>query len=118
MTNRFYVGALACLALWACTDDKDDNNDDSGMGDDTGTVRDDTGVNDDTGKNDDTSGGDDSGEEEHFSARLELVVDGLTAPVDLATLPWDKGHLYIVDQPGLVYRIDPSAGKVELGKPW
>ena len=118
MTTRIYVGALTCLALWACTDDKDDN-DDSGVNDDSGTVRDDTGNNnDDTGKNDDTGGGDDSGKEEGISARLELVVGGLTAPVDLATLPWDKGHLYIVDQPGRVYRIDPSASKVELGKPW
>ena len=116
--NRFHVGALTCLALGACADDKD-GNDDSSANDDSGTVRDDTATNDDTGKNDDTGGGgDDSGNPDTISARLELVVDGLTAPVDLATLPWDKGHLYIVDQPGFVYRIDPSAAKVELGKPW
>jgi len=118
MNTKFYLGALACLC--ACTDDKGTNNDDSGISDDSGTVRDDTGnTNDDTGSNkDDSGGGDDSGKPDMISAHLELVVDGLTAPVNLATLPWDKGHLYIVDQPGRVYRIDPSASKVELGKPW
>jgi glucose/arabinose dehydrogenase len=123
MNKKFYLGALACL--WACTNDNG-NNDDSNVTDDSGTQRDDTGNNnddtgknnDDTGKTDDTGGTDDTGKEETISARLELVVDGLTAPVNLATLPWDKGHLYIVDQPGRVYRIDPSASKVELGKPW
>ena len=103
MNIKLYAGALVCLALWSCADDKDDN-DDSGANDDSGTGRDDSGDdtanNDDTGKNDDTGGGDDSGNPDTISARLELVVDGLTAPVDLATLPWDKGHLYVVDQPG------------------
>ena len=113
--TRIHGGALACLALLACAEDKDNGNDDSVPSDDSG--RDDSG-NDDSGKNDDSGGGDDSGEPSKISARLELVVEGLTAPVGMATLPWDKGHLYIVDQPGLVYRIDPSAAKVELGKPW
>jgi glucose/arabinose dehydrogenase len=108
--RSIHIGALACLALWAC-EDKDDGNDDSVPSDDSGR--------DDTGGTDDTGGNDDSGTPaETISARLELVVDGLTAPVDLATLPWDPGHLYVVDQPGRVYRIDPAAKKVELGKPW
>ena len=109
--TRIHGGALACLALFACADDKDDGNDDSAPSDDSGR--------DDTATNDDTGGGDDTGTKPTgITARLELVVDGLVAPVDMATLPWDKGHLYIVDQPGQVYRIDPSAAKVELGKPW
>jgi glucose/arabinose dehydrogenase len=102
--SRISVGVLATLSLWACKSDKD-NNDDS-VGDDSSTGRDDSGT-DDSGTGGTT-----------VSARLELVVDGLVSPVELQTLPWDPGHVYIVDQVGLVYRIDPSAAKVELGKPW
>ena len=64
--TRIHGGALVCLALLGCADDKDDGNDDSAPSDDSGR--------DDTATNDDTGGGDDTGTKpQGITARLELV---------------------------------------------
>ncbi|HKQ49774.1 MAG TPA: PQQ-dependent sugar dehydrogenase [Phycisphaerae bacterium] len=41
---------------------------------------------------------------------LQLVADGLTAPVDLAAPPDGSGRLFVVDQPGRIRVIDAGGG--------